>query len=179
MIKILAHIAGPSGSGKTTLGKLIKKKYNDIIIKDLDDFYIILKNNNKLINIDNIQKLINKFIKINKNKKIILTGSNSISTKNDFSDSIYYDINAKYKYFINIDVNIVLKRRFKRHIQYMIDNVDKYFNKGLKKGKIEIDFELWKKKIEQPYNSNFYHKNNYIFLNNKEIFNSINKILNN
>ena len=36
---VLIHIMGPTGSGKTTLGKLIKKKYPYILVKELDEIF--------------------------------------------------------------------------------------------------------------------------------------------
>jgi adenylate kinase family enzyme len=177
-MQIFAHISGPTGSGKTTLGKLLKDKYPNIIIKDLDDFYReSIKtsedsmNKKKLYKI--ISKKINDFCKKNKESNIIFVGANAVSTKKDFSDASYYDINAKYKYFIDIEMDVILERRFKRHIQYMNDNIDHYFDKIMKRGQLIIDLNMWKKKIKEPYNSGYYKKNNYIFLDNDKIFKEI------
>ena len=132
-MQILAHIVGPSGSGKTTFGNRIKKKiqFSDLLIKD--------------------------FINKNKTSNIILTGTNTLSNNNDFSDQIVYEIYAKYKYFI--DLEIVLKRRFDCHIEYISLNLDNYFNKALKNNKLFIDLELYKKKIQARYNLEYYKKN--------------------
>jgi hypothetical protein len=35
---VIAHIAGPADSGKNYLGDIIKSKYSQILVKDLDDF---------------------------------------------------------------------------------------------------------------------------------------------
>ena len=66
-----------------------------------------------------IKKDIVKFLKENHNSTIIFTGSNTITQSNDFSDAIYYNIEAEHKFFIDIDLEVVLKRRFDRHIKYM------------------------------------------------------------
>ncbi len=180
-MKIFAHIAGPSGSGKTTLGEKIKKKFPFVVIKDLDEFYrpyLDKGNNLSVINLkDRLKKDIVKFLKENHNSTIIFTGSNTITQSNDFSDAIYYNIEAEHKFFIDIDLEVVLKRRFDRHIKYMLDNLDHYFEKGKRKGKLIIDFELWKRKIEAPYKSRYYEKHNYVLLDNKEIYKRINKVL--
>jgi len=172
---IFAHISGPTGSGKTTLGKLIKKMFPNVIIQDLDEFSELSVNSDMKKMEKDINKLIIKFCKKNNKSPIIFTGTNSISSNRDFSDAIYYKIDAKYKYFINIDTEIVLRRRFERHIEYMKNNIDHYFNKCVKKGKLIIDFELWEKKIKEPYKSGWFHKNNYIFLDNKQICKDIKK----
>lgn len=117
------------------------------------------------------------FCNKNLNSIIIFVGANSVSTKEDFSDQVFININAKYKYFIDIDTQIVLKRRFKRHIEFMNANIERYFKKALEKGKIVIDFDLWKEKIESNKNSDYYKKNNYKFLENSRIFKDVDKKL--
>ena len=178
LMQIFAHISGPTGSGKTTLGKLLKDTYPNIIIKDLDDFYReSIKTSEDSTNKKRLYKIISKkindFCKKNKESNIIFVGANAVSTKKDFSDTSYYDINAKYKYFIDIEMDIILERRFKRHIQYMNDNIDHYFDKIMKRGQLIIDLNMWKKKIKEPYNSGYYKKNNYMFLDNDKIFKEI------
>jgi len=188
---ILAHIAGPTGSGKTTLGKKIKKKFPDIIVQDLDDIYQNLPllypkeykkvQDNKIKRKKFYQKYIkrgyNKFLKKFKNSNIIFVGTNATSIKDDFSDQVYYDIDSKYKYFIDIDQDIILRRRFNRHIKFMLDNLDIYYNKAIKKGKLIIDIELWKKKINASYLDNYYKNKKYKFLSNDLIFKDIIKLI--
>lgn len=180
-MKIFAHIAGPSGSGKTTLGEKIKKKFPFVVIKDLDEFYrpYLDKgvNSSEMDVKEMLKKDIVKFLKENKNSIIIFTGSNTITQSNDFSDAIYYNIEADHKFFIDIDLEVVLKRRFDRHIKYMLDNLDHYFEKGKRKGKLLIDFDLWKKKIEAPYKSGYYEKHDYELLDNNEIYKRITRVL--
>ena len=172
---IFAHICGPSGSGKTTLGNRIKKKFQFqfLVIKDLDDFQEHYKKEDKFQTKPKIEKDIKDFVEKNKTSNIILTGTNTLSNNNDFSDQIVYEIDAKYKYFIDIDLEIVLKRRFERHIEYISSNLDHYFNKALTKNKLLIDLELWKKKIQAPYNLEYYKKNNYKYLDNDKIYEDI------
>ena len=105
-MKIFAHIAGPSGSGKTTLGEKIKKKFPFVVIKDLDEFYRPYLDkgvNSSVMDVKNmLKKDIVKFLKENKNSTIIFTGSNTITQSNDFSDAIYYNIEADQKKDNNI-----------------------------------------------------------------------------
>ena len=81
-----------------------------MIVKDLDDFYIKSRNLREIIK--NINKLINKFCKKYYENIIIFVGSNCISSNKDFSNQIYYKIDAKYRYFINVKTDIVLKKTF-------------------------------------------------------------------
>ena len=58
-----------------------------------------------------------------------------------------------------MNLEIVLKRRFDCHIEYISLNLDNYFNKALKNNKLFIDLELYKKKIQARYNLEYYKKN--------------------
>jgi uridine kinase len=183
---IIAHICGPTGSGKSTLGKRIKKAFPSIMIYDLDDLYNDLpKKYNEITNkvkkkkylIKYILKIFTKLCNKYSSKKIIFVGNNSITIERDFSDQYYFDIDAKYKYFIDIDKDIVLKRRFTRHIEFMLNNVDHYFTKAVKTGKLTIDVDLWRKKINAPYSTNYYKIKNYKFMDNESIYKDIYKNL--
>jgi len=187
MLNVFAHIAGPTGSGKSTLANKLSKTFPNIIFKDLDDIYRSLpeefpedfqKMNKPEFYKTFYTKSLQKFIE-STNQKIILVGFNGFSFEKDFSDAIYFDINAEHKYFIDIDKEIVLKRRFKRHILFIADNIDHYFNKALKRdNKLIIDFDLWRKKINRPYEDKHYHNNNYKFMDNEAIYQDLSKLLN-
>jgi len=185
-IMIIAHICGPTGSGKTTLGKKIKKAFSSITVYDLDDLYNDLpeKYNNIKNKVEQKKYLVKHILKKYKklcskysSKKVIFVGNNSITVERDFSNQYYYDIDAKYKYFININKDIVLERRFKRHIEFILNNHNHYFKKAIKKGKLIIDIDLWRKKINAPYSTNYYKINNYKFMNNEYIYEDIYKKL--
>lgn len=177
-MQILAHITGPTGSGKTTIGEILQIKYPHLKIIELDNVYrqVLKKYNLEKDELNNIKKKILLELQKLTNNNIVITGNNVISSKKDFSDAIYYKINAKYKYFIHINKNKILKRRFKRHIEFISKNLDKYYNKGIKKGSLIIDFELWKKKINAPYKTKFYKNYNYKFMNNKDIIKELNTL---
>ena len=86
-MSVIAHISGPSGSGKTTIGEKIKQLYPTLLVQDLDDMDEIahaelFKNKSKRDFTDNDikilagrrQQLLDSYIKMNKNKKIVLVG---------------------------------------------------------------------------------------------------------
>ena len=176
---MIIHISGPTASGKTALGYKIKKKYQTVIIKDLDDF--MRDNPHKTIKnfIKWQDNKIKSFIKKNSNDIIVFVGVNSISFNKDFSDPVYYDVYADEKFFIMIDTNVILRRRFERHIDFMKDNTDKYFNKALKRGSLVIDLELWKEKINSTQKSSYYDEHNYSKLNNDKILKKVLKLIKN
>ncbi len=188
MSKVFAHIAGSTGSGKSTLAEKLSKNLPYIIFKDLDDIYRDLpsKYPEDFKQMDKQEfykkfytKSLENFISENSNKKIILVGFNGISFEKNFSDAIYYDINAEHKYFIDIDKELVLKRRFERHLSFMANNVDRYFKKALDNdSKLIVDLNLWREKINRPYEDRHYHDNNYKFMDNDAIFKDISQLLN-
>ena len=162
---ILAHICGASGSGKTTLGNKIKDKYPFILVTDLDDLfkdiptyfpleYLEFKKNNTDTQIFNFYyKYFNKayklFLNQNKGKILIFVGYNGVSfeKKDKFTDNVMYiDIDAKNKYYIKKDEDIILKQRFKRHLQNYLNNIDHFYNRTLNEKPLKIDLNVWKKK---------------------------------
>ena len=53
----------------------------------------------------------------------------------------------------------------------MVNNVDRYFKKALDNdSKLIIDLDLWRKKINRPYEDKHYHNNNYKFMDNDAIY---------
>jgi adenylate kinase family enzyme len=188
MLNVFAHIAGSTGSGKSTLANRLSKKFPNIIFKDLDDIYRNLpsKYPEDFEKMDKQEfykhfytKSLEQFISENSNQIIIIVGFNGISFEKDFSDAIYYDINAEHKYFIDIDKELILKRRFERHLIFMANNVDRYFKKALDNdSKLIVDLDLWRKKINRLYEDGHYHNNNYKFMDNDAIYEDISKLLN-
>jgi hypothetical protein len=178
--KIVIHISGCQGSGKSTIGKILVQKYGDkIIVKDLDD---LRDEFSKQIDIKNYNEYINNYINYNK-KPIILTGLTAekcLGLMNDDNDT-FYEIKTKYRYFIHIDNNEVLRQRFYRQIDKLVERKEYFFNEWLINKKIQnklfrfINLSQWEKnnieciKIHKKYE--------YIFLNHEEIINQISKIL--
>ena len=120
-------------------------------------------------------KGINKFISDYSNSTIIFVGLNT-KPLIDFKNTGYIDIPAKYKFYIEIPEIESLKRRFNRHIDFIKSNSEYYFDKKLKKKPLSIDFDDWKKKIKS-INKSYYKNQDYQFLENESIYQSIKKII--
>ena len=190
---MIIHISGTPGSGKTTLGEELQKIYGDkIIVYDTDEF---IQHHNKagkkLLAIDKSASIeeymkiwkgilgreIDKFITKNKNKIIVFTG-----ILNNFSpDDTIYEIEADYKFMLNVDIYILLKRYYMR-----LCNDEKQRAK-------EDSQDYWNKVSTQVYNINsskeminsnqkdikWHKEHGYLLKNDKEIINEIGKILKN
>ena len=126
---VLAHVAGPSGVGKTTMAQRLQNKYPDVIFKDVDDFHNLVMQKNKILAnrtssdilrlyeqgtdltkiwVDGFSDELVKFIKKNKNKKIILFGY-----VDNFLGEV--DIPAKHKFLLFTDIATVMKQRYFRN----------------------------------------------------------------
>lgn len=183
-MSVLIHIMGPTGSGKTTLGKLIKKKYPYILIKEIDEIFHDLPSiyhkeykqiNNKFKFYEKfLEKGIKKFINEHSDSIIILTGFAGINNEN--KEPQYINLNAEYKFFIDIPEIDILKQRFNRYIDDLNTRRDYYFNRTLNEKPLLIDFNVWRKKINAN-NIDYYKKNNYKFMNNKDIYKKVLEIL--
>jgi len=110
---IIIHVSGSPGSGKTTIGNKLKKHFGDeIVVKDLDDLFSeFMKSNHGKFDPELYQEYIYNFIKNNDDKIIIFVGLNSEHITNRL-----YDIQATHKFFINLPIEINLKRHFDREI---------------------------------------------------------------
>ena len=108
---MIIHIAGAPGSGKTTIGQKLKKYYKTkVIVKDFDDLFAeFIKLNTKKFSSKKYQNFIDDFINKHNNKSIIFVGLNREHLTNKF-----YNINPDYKFYINLPVDINLKRHFLR-----------------------------------------------------------------
>lgn len=192
MTVIIAHIKGPSGSGKTTIGHIINQKYpfvknidtDDIILKDMPcifpEMYTKYLKMNKL---DLFRKKYfseSLFQSIKPYKYVVLVGDVRLKI-----DENYYNIeniNTKNKYVINIDENILIERRFNRHLQFMANNVDHYFKKAKKKP-LCIDIDKWiNERLYWGHTRDIYYektkKEGYLKLSQNEIIDQIKKIIN-
>lgn len=114
---MIIHISGAPGSGKTTLGIKLKAYYKSkIIAKDLDDLFAEYMKPNTIFNSKKYQKFIYDFIKnITKpiTKPVIFVGLNSDPIS---KGSVFYDIKATHKFFIDLPIDINLQRHFIREL---------------------------------------------------------------
>jgi adenylate kinase family enzyme len=196
MDKLIIHISGASGSGKTTLGNKLKEKYKSkIIVKDLDDLldehfndYFRGKTNFTYEDIDEkaYQEYINEYIYKQK-KPIIFVGLND-----NFIDfypkrkKIYYNVHAQYKYYIDIDDNIIVKQKCLRFIDgikndtFTMENLISNNKQFIKTITIAIETECSKKFIINWINKwkKDYEKQEYKFMSRENIYKSVVKILN-
>jgi thymidylate kinase len=115
---MIIHISGAPGSGKTTIGLKLKKHYKTkVIVKDLDDLFAeFIKLNTKKFSSKKYQNFIDDFINKHNNKSIIFVGLNSEHITDNF-----YKINPDYKFYIDLPVDINLKRHFLREINGWLD----------------------------------------------------------
>ena len=141
---MIIHISGPSGSGKSVIGRKIQKHYGkSIVMKDLDelrDEFI-----NKHYNIDKpysfeeskYQKYIKSYINKHKSKPIVFVGLND----NNFgkTKSLYYDLSADYKFYINIDNSIIIQQKCERFItEFLPEILKEHRNDITEKNKIFV-----------------------------------------
>jgi len=123
-----------------------------------------------------IKKGINKFLNDNKKSIIILVGHNGQIF--DWDHTHYIELNAKYKYFIDIPEEENLRRRFDRYINLLTTKKNNYFNAFLKNvNPVYIDIDEEYIKIRK-YDRKYFKKDKYNFLNNKQIFDEMCKIIN-
>ena len=195
MVVIIAHINGPSGAGKTTLGKIINEKYpyiknidiDDILINDLPTIFpksykkYFNKNQIEVFRKKFIYKGIQKVIKIY--KYVILVGNFKIE---DMTKNIFYNIenvNTDNKFVIDIDNDVLLERRIKRHFKFLYEKSDFYYKKLLKKGHMEIDLNVWNERMYWGNSRDVFYekskKEGYILLSQEEIIKNIEDIINN
>ena len=182
---MIIHISGAPGTGKSTLGMKLKKYYKTkVIVKDLDDLFAeFMKLNTKKFSSINYQKFIDNFINKHNNKSIIFVGLNSEHITDKF-----YKINPDYKFYIDLSVDINLKRHFLREIEEWINwmqNRDKniLFNQllndenevinGLTNSFTRTLKISEQKKFIMSFDAH-YITENYQFLSSTQIYNKIN-----
>jgi hypothetical protein len=118
---LVIHVSGAPGSGKTTLGRKFKQKFgNRITVKDIDDlrqqfmesFYH--GKSFTTFNNDAYQRYIDGFVKANKSKPVIFVGLNKMPFS---SGDVLFNMHPKYKYFIDLDDETILKQKCKRALR--------------------------------------------------------------
>lgn len=120
--EVFAHISGPSGSGKTTLLNKIHSLHPAIAVKDLDEFddeatekmglepgWKQKDPSQKRLDKHHKekQKLLNAFLKKNKNQKIVLVGIHE-----EAGNTLGF--NAEHKILLDVRPEEATKRRIKR-----------------------------------------------------------------
>lgn len=193
--KLIVHISGPSGSGKSTLGNKLKEHFKDkIIVKDLDelldDYFAVhfgtdSTHNLGDINEESYQEYINNYIS-EQTKPIVFVGLNDnfvdfYPTRKD----IYYDVYAKYKYYIDIGDDIIIKQkcmRFLENVKNDANMMDKIINdneKFIDEMIIAVNTECnrefimkWNNKWKYYYRSHWYR-----FMDRDEIYEDVTNIL--
>lgn len=185
---MIIHISGAPGSGKTTIGQKLKEHYKTkVIVKDLDDLFAeFMKLNTKKFSSKKYQNFIDDFINKNNNKSIIFVGLNSEHLTNKF-----YKINPDYKFYIDLPVDINLKRHFLREIDgwlnwmqnrdknilfnQLIENENKVIN-GLTNSFTSTLKISKQKKFIMSFDAH-YITENYQFLSSTQIYNKIIKTI--
>lgn len=209
------HIGGASGSGKSTLGDKLQKHFSDtIVVKDMDtlwnEFYTYQYEINKIDHLtyfetfaSSYQKYINDFIEKNKSKPIVFVGINVFIQNekqyypetNDpngpyyhgnLPQNIYFDVYADYKYYIDIDMDVLLEQLFMRTFNKMCEDKQKIFKRLLETPEksrknflrdIEFitDFERAKQFTEKW--NDYYKNKDYKFLDRDKIFDKVINII--
>lgn len=167
---MIIHISGIPASGKTTLGEKIEGVYDNkkIIVYDTDNFLNKDYDDNKKWHSE-MKKIIDKFISENKGKIIIFVG---ILINRLPYGAIPYKLNADYKFFIDLPLNILLQRYYARECkikdkQYWKDLAENYFLVNSSREIIDLyDFEI-----------DWHKKQGYKVLSFDKIFNEVAKII--
>ena len=181
---MIIHISGAPGSGKTTIGLKLKEIYKTkVIIKDLDDLFgEFMKLNTGKFSSKKYQKFIDDFINKKNKKPIIFVGLNS-----EHLTKKIYKLNPDHKFYINLPVDINLKRHFLREINewlnwmqnrnknILLDQLLNNENKVIDNLTNSLTRTL---KISEQKNfimsfDAHYRKENYLFLTSTQIYNKI------
>jgi len=122
----IVHISGVSGSGKSTLGRRLRRHLrNRAIVKDLDDLrdeFIRIRYGDipwTFLDPTEYQTFIQDFIH-RQTKPIIFVGlhDNRYGRKKRH----YYDLGARYKYFIETDDTTLLRQKCARLLKDTLNN---------------------------------------------------------
>jgi thymidylate kinase len=185
---MIIHISGAPGSGKTTIGLKLKKYYKTkVVVKDLDDLFSeFMKSNIGKFSSKKYQKFIDIFIESNNKKSIVFVGLNS-----EHLTDTFYELNPDYKFYIDLSVDINVKRHFLREIDgwlewmqnrdknilfnQLCDNENKVINGLTKSFNRTLNISKQKKFIMSF--DKHYIKENYQFLSSAQIYNKIIKLI--
>ena len=181
---LIIHISGCQGSGKTTLGNKLKEKFGDLIhLEDLDNLYAEFVNQNQK-STENFQEYINNYIQTNGIKPIILTGltANKCLGSMDSKDNTFYTIDTKYKFFIDLNDDKVLRQRFLRQVLKLYERKEKFFELWLDNSKnIQsklfrfVDLNKWKKNNKSC--KKIHKTQGYKFMSSEDIYKKVSELL--
>ncbi len=191
----IIHISGFPGSGKSTLGELIQKKFKNVIVHDTDEFIQHHTKEGKMLlklekEIDNrektlkdykslwkeiIKEKIDNFISRYQDKIIVFVGS----LDNFAPSNTIYNIEANYKFLLDIPLDELLKRYYLRIYLTEQKRTKQSSNSYWKKLSSNTYYIMSSEEIIKDYaRYNLWHKkNNYIFMTDKQIINNIKKII--
>jgi adenylate kinase family enzyme len=175
---MIFHISGNQGSGKTTLGNKLKKALgNKVIVKDFDELYGEFRNTKRR----SYQKYIYDFIKSHRNKHIIFTGLDADICLGDGKNNNYYDMKADYKYYIDIDENMILRQKFLRQVDKLYKRKNWFIDTFLENKENEkfirdkimrfVDIPSWRKQMKEC--NKLYKRRGYKFTSREDIYDNI------
>lgn len=182
---LIFHVSGPQGSGKTTLGNKLLELFDDsIYVKDLDDLF------NEFTNSDDndYQIFIDNFVETHQDKPLIFVGLDADRClgpaepyRSKQSDK-YYNLYAKYKFYIDLPQEQILKQRFLRQVNKMYKRKEWFFDTWLEKpeminAKLKrfTDLEGWKLEMESC--ADLYTERDYKFMHPDNILKKIKQYL--
>lgn len=174
----IIHIAGAQGSGKTTIGRQIIAHFGQTVhVVDLDDLRVM---NDQTI----FQKYVDQFISEHNDKPLIITGLSAEMCLGvmDDTDQTFVTINTPYRYYIDMDNDMIIKQRFFRQIDKLSTRREQLFSEWLSNADQTqeklirfINLSQWK---TNNYSCIEIHKqHNYIFLKPQEILAAVCDVL--
>ncbi len=192
---IVIHICGPSGSDKTTLGKKLKEKFGDkIVVVDIDDLRhdFVVQEYGEDVDFnfdkeddwheDTYQNYIDGFVK-KQEKPLVFVGLNNMPWWNN---DLYYDIHANYKFYIDLDKDIIYRQKCDRFFsnvfedrEHIINDFIKNYEDTYKKFTNGVSNECGyekNRKLVDKWNKD-YKDQHYEFMNRDEIFEKVSEIL--
>jgi len=180
--KLVIHITGSQGSGKTTIGKYFTKTFGDaIVVEDIDDLQAIYASSNHHIS---FQAFLNKFIKSTK-KPLVLVGLTAEKCLGEMNpdDERFYIIDTPYRFYLDMNDEIILRQRFYRQIDKLSERKEYFFEEWKKNPDKTIKKLIRFININQWLDNNklcrdFHTKYGYIFKSSKDIINEVEAILN-
>lgn len=190
--KLVIHISGPIGSGKSTLGNRLQEKFgNKIVVKDIDDLQREFEKNEygfneiKKFDAEKYQKWIDDFVN-KQNKPLIFVGLNNLYW---WDEKLYYDMHPDYKFYIELDTDIIFKQKCNRWLtvtfgdnkkkenlfRMIIENEKKIIKHIQEEFEDECSYEKTKKRTD-IWNID-YKTQGYKFMSRENIFTEVSKML--
>jgi adenylate kinase family enzyme len=126
---LIAHISGYCGAGKTFIGKLIDTEYDNITVKDTDDFLLELDYKNMTSNEIHKKMLdkMNKYLRDNFYKNIIFVGIGNFNMNE--SNGMYPVIKCDNLIWLDTSLEISTRRALQRQIKWTFNNINSFIDK--------------------------------------------------